>query len=70
MKKVFSDLNDYPANLVEEIIKNERRHQQEQATLTDEPSVEERTVDEEKPVTLMLNLPYAGGKGEKLISKV
>ena len=30
IKKVFSELNDYPPKLVEEIIKNERRYRQEQ----------------------------------------
>ena len=66
-------MNDYPPKLVEEIIKNERRYQQDQlcqATSTDEASSDEQSSDEEKPVTMTLNLPYAGDKGEKLVSKV
>ena len=73
IKKVFSELNDYPPKLVVEIIKNERRYQQEQlrqATSTDEAPSYEQSSDEEKPVTMTLNLPYAGDKGEKLVSKV
>ena len=75
IKKVFSELNDYPPKLVEEIIKNERSYQQEQlhqATSTDGAAADEeaRPSEEEKPVTITLNLPYAGDTGEKLISKV
>ena len=33
----------------------------------EEPPIEE---NEEKPVSLMLNLPYAGDEGEKVVSKM
>ena len=53
------------------IIKNERiNFQQNESKLEteeEEPPTEEK---EEKPVSLMLNLPYAGDEGEKVVSKM
>ena len=73
IKNTFSDKNDYPLKLVEEIIKNERNYQQQklqQSEISDDAHEEIANSEIEKPATLTLNLPYAGDKGEKLISKV
>ena len=73
IKNTFSDKNDYPLKLVEEIIKNERNYQQQklqQSEISDDAHEEIANSEIEEPATLTLNLPYAGDKGEKLISKV
>ena len=67
LKDTFCDKNDYPRKLVEKIIENERlSHQTNIQDEEDSPTDEE----EDKPVTLSLNLPYAGDKGEKLVLKM
>ena len=68
IKETFTKKNDYPIGLVTEVITNERclNLQPVRAEQADETKNE----DEEKPVSLALNLPYAGVKGEKLIKKV
>ena len=65
---LFTKKNNYPNGLVEEIIKNER-HLNSQAPVAEEAD-EAKNEDEEKPISLTLNLPYAGVKGEQLVRKV
>ena len=71
IQHVFSELNDYPPKLVETIIKNERNNfQQKELTLETDEEEPPKEENEEKPVSLMLNLPYAGDEGEKVVSKM
>ena len=71
IKTTLSDKNDYPPKLIEEIVKNERNyHQQQLQQAVTSVETDEENAEEEKPASLTLNLPYAGDKGEKLISKV
>ena len=52
-------------------MKIERNHQIEQQQTGDQTNKETpENNSEDKPTTLSLNLPYAGEKGDKLISKV
>ena len=66
LKDTFCDKNNYPRKFVEKIVENERLSHQ--TNIQDE---EESPTDEEenKPVTLLLNLPYAGDTGEKMVLK-
>ena len=52
---------------MEEIIRNERSYYQQPEPQTE---VEDSNPEVEKPIALALNLPYAGVKGEKLMSKL
>ena len=71
IQQVFCDLNDYPPKLVDTIIRNERSNLRQQQSPTEVQGVEQSEEEkEEKPVELMLNLPYAGDKGETIISKL
>ena len=68
IKKVFTTHNDYPLRLVETIIENERnKHNKE--SINEDHFKETDNVEKEVP-TITLNLPYAGDKGEHLISKL
>ena len=66
LKDAFCDKNDYPRKLVEQIIENERISQRTDIQ-EEEVSNEE---EEDKPIALSLNLPYAGNKGEMLVLKL
>ena len=68
----FCDKNDYPRKLVEEIIKNERQSQQakNRQNVEENSEEDEEVVEEEKPAVVSLNLPYAGDKGEKLVTNL
>ena len=69
LKNTFCDRNDYPRNMVEKIIENERLLQQVNIEAEQEsPNDDEE--EKEEPVTLSLNLPYAGMKGENLVLKL
>ena len=71
LKNTFCEKNDYPEKMVERIIENEQKSQQTVQTTQESQDEQETSADaEEKPVVLSLNLPYAGEKGEKLISKL
>ena len=74
IKETFSEKNDYPIRLVEEIIKNERNlhHQQTKRPLpiTEDEITNRKEEETDKPVSLSLNLPYAGIKGEQLITNL
>ena len=69
LKKVFCNYNDYPLPLVDEIIKNERNQNNTQQQ-KDEQKQKDPNPTEEDKITLTLNLPYAGDKGEKVITKL
>ena len=58
----FSDLNQYPKQLVESIISQERRNRNRNIQLNITPS------NYNKHITL--SLPYAGPKGENIINKM
>ena len=69
LKNTFCDKNDYPRNMVEKIIENERLLQQANIEAEQEsPNDDEE--EKEEPVALSLNLPYAGMKGENLVLKL
>ena len=73
IKETFTKRNDYPISLVDEVIGNERNRNRERTSNETEDEQSEDTQnndDEEKPVSLTLNLPYAGVKGEQLMKKV
>ena len=71
LKNTFCEKNDYPERMVEQIIENEQKSQQTVQTAQESQNEQETSTDtEEKSVALSLNLPYAGEKGEKLISKL
>ena len=69
LNNVFCNYNDYPSRLVEEIIKNERKQQNKQEENTNTNEENETPVEEEK-TSLTINLPYAGDKGQNIMSKV
>ena len=71
VKNVFCNLNDYPEGLVERIITDEKLKTVEaEKAAEDERNGEEDKDDEIEKVSLALNLPYAGDKGDKIIQKM
>ena len=71
IKETFTKKNDYPNELVQEIIRNERLVNAEKAEkATPDKTEDAEGEEEEKPAQLSLNLPYAGTKGEHLVRKV
>ena len=58
---------------MEEIIKNEwniQNREAENPLPTSEEGITDREKEEEKPAALSLNLPYAGDKGERILTKL
>ena len=70
IQQAFCDLNDYPRKLVETIIRNEQNNFQREQLDRDITEEEREEKEEEKPVALTLNIPYAGGVGEEMVSKL
>ena len=72
LENVFCNHNDYPIKLVKAIIKNERINQLEASKSEGNEPQEEEEVEEqeEDKVNFTINLPYAGDKGQHIMSKV
>ena len=67
LETVFSNNNDYPKKVIQNIIKSER----EKTKTNDEPNANDDTNNTETPpTTVTLSLPYAGHKGETIINKM
>ena len=67
LTKVFIQINNYPSGMVKSIIGKEKRKTKETKTL---PVEELNTTEDEELVNLNLNLPYAGEKGEKIVTNL
>ena len=62
LKKVFTEINGYPVNLVEKTLKKVKEERTRPTNKEDKKEEEENEVK-----TLMIKMPYAGEKGESLI---
>ena len=67
LKKVFTEYNDYPVKLVENIIENELKIIAEPEEVRQS---KEENADEPVNDTVTLSLPYAGVKGEQILKKM
>ena len=64
LKRVFCSVNDYPEQLVEEVIKNEQNRKEPPEAIA------ATTNHNEDEIQLQLTLPYAGKVGEKIVEKI
>ena len=71
IKKVFVQYNNYPIQLLDNIIENETKEhaKEEQNEETEQDPPEEQNPTEEQQ-TVTLCLPYAGEKGEQIVKKL
>ena len=63
LRKVFVNINQYPQKLIDEIISAEK-----QKHTDNQQKKEARNIEEKETITL--NLPYAGNKGENVVTKM
>ena len=70
LENVFCHYNDYPPKLVRNLIKTERENQKKQVEGNNVDTEENQQEKEEEKISLTINLPYAGTKGQQIMSKV
>ena len=66
LRNVFTEVNNYPHNLVDTTLKNVKEERSKPRT-TDTEETEEGGEAENESTTLMLKVPFAGEKGERLM---
>ena len=70
LKKVFTEFNDYPEKVVNNVIENELQKTRETEEVEQANEENEDTTEETTNVTVTLSLPYAGAQGEQIMRKM
>ena len=67
IKRVFTETNGYPPNLVKSLIKKASESPKKKSTNQDDP---ESNDEDPIPKTLLLKVPYAGKTGDNLVKSL
>ena len=67
IKRVFTETNGYPPNLVKSLIKKASESSKKKSTNQDDPGSSD---DDPIPKTLLLKVPYAGKTGDNLVKSL